>query len=260
MAWYNEEIPETLNYMIVGSRFSGHDLLQSSLSAHPQMVCHGDLLHHDEQIRKEEHEDYFGDSGKVPDWYLPRQISVEQYLNNKIFDNTLFGEKAVGVRLDYNHFVENDLWDYADQRCRQGDFCLLHVSRNPVACFVELQASVKTSGLGVSLPLPGMLNSSTHLDAKELTTYVRDYLAHEIKVNRLCSDRAVIPYHELLLDFKGTLKQVCDFLGVQYSSACIPNRKRLKLQDMRSRIGNWSQLQSELPLDVKDVLNSPTLF
>jgi len=258
MAWYNEEHPETLNYMVIGNCNAGHELLQASLTVHPKMVCHGDLLHIDEDIRRTEHEDYFGDSGKVPDWYQPKQLSVEQYLNNKIFDNTLFDEKAVGVKVDYSTFVKNDLWDFAAERCRVGDFCLLHVTRNPIACYFEYQGKLKQ--LGYSDSPFNRFNSISYLDPEELVTFVRDHLANEIKINRLCSDRAVIPYHELVLDFKGTLEQVCTFLGVQFSSACIPNRKRLKIQDIKGRIGNWTQLQAELPVDVKDVLNSPTLF
>lgn len=260
MAWYNEEYPETLNYMVVGNTYAGHELLQASLTVHPQMVCHGDLFHPDEEVRKQEHEDYFGDSGKVSDWYQPRLLSVEQYLNNKIFDNTLFGEKAVGVKLDYSNFVQSDLWDYADQRCRSGDFCLLHVTRNPIACFYEHQGVVKRMKYGSSDDPFDRFSSLSYLEVNELVPFVRDQLANEIKVNRLCGDRAVIPYHELVLDFKGTLQKVCEFLGVQYSSACIPNRKRLKLHDIRSRIANWAQLQVELPSDVKDELHSPTLF
>ena len=89
MAWYNEDNPETLNFVIVGNQYSGHYLLQSSLAAHPEIVCHGDLLNKKESIRKTEHENYFGCSDKVPDWFQPHLLSAEQYLNNKIFDNSL---------------------------------------------------------------------------------------------------------------------------------------------------------------------------
>ena len=259
MAWYNEDQPETLNFMVVGNYHSGHDLLQACLSAHPSMICHGDVLHPDEAIRKEEHEEYFGDSGKVPDWYQPRDLSVEQYLNNKIFDNTLYDEKAVGVRLSYTNFIESDLWDYADQKCRRGDFCLLHVVRNPVACFVDFMSQQQRKGL-LDFPVGPSFGQSVSLELLELTNFVRNHLATEIKVNRLCSDRAVIPYHELLLDFKSTLQQIFKFLELPYSPACVPNKKKIQTKDMRSRISNWQQLKAELPLDVRDVLESPTLF
>jgi hypothetical protein len=259
MAWYNEEQPDTLNFMVVGNCYSGHDLLQASLSAHPAMTCHGDLLHEDPEVRRKEHEDYFGQYDKVPDWYLPRELSVEQYLNNKIFDNGLHGEKAIGVRLDYNNFVVSDLWDYADQRCRQGDFCLLHVTRNPVACFVDMQQAEGESGIE-GLPFMAAFGRTVCPEPTELTNFVREHLASEMKINRLCSDRAVTPYHELLLDFKGILRPIFKFLELPYSSACVPNKKHINVGDMRRRIGNWAQLRAELPSDVRSVLESPTLF
>jgi hypothetical protein len=259
MAWYNEDQPETLNFMVVGNCHSGHDLLQACLSAHPTMVCHGDVLHPDEALRKEEHEAYFGDSGKVSDWYQPKDLSVEQYLNNKIFDNMLFDEKAVGVRLSYDNFLKADLWDYAEQKCRQGDFCILHVARNPVACFVDYMAENRRKGL-LDFPVTPSFGHSVSLEPEELTHFVRDHLATELKVNRLCGDRAVIPYHELLLDSKGTLQQIFKFLDLPYSPACVPNRKKIHTRDMKSRISNWHHLKAELPIDVRDVLESPTLF
>ena len=42
MAWYNEESPETLNFVVVGNDYAGHSLLQASLAAHPNMACHMD--------------------------------------------------------------------------------------------------------------------------------------------------------------------------------------------------------------------------
>ena len=258
MAWYNEESPETLNFVVVGNDYAGHSLLQASLAAHPNMACHGDLFNPAEKIRRKEHEEYFGDSGKVPDWYQPHTISIEQYLNNKIFDNTLFNEKAVGVRLNYSLFVKGDIWDYVDQKCRGGDFCLLHVTRNPVACFVEYMASSDNDDIvfmGKDRKFGSMM-----LDPRKLTNFVREHLANELKVNRLCNDKAIIPYSELILDNRKTLNKVFKFLEVPFSPACVPNIKRFSMQDTRNRIGNLRQLESELPGDVLDYLQTPNLF
>lgn len=254
MAWYNEDNPETLNFVIVGNQCSGHELLQSSLAAHPEIVCHGDLLNKKESIRKLEHENYFGCSDKVPDWYQPHLLSAEQYLNNKIFDNGLNNEKAIGVRLDYATLVDDDIWDYLDQKCRAGDFCLIHVTRNPVACFVDYCiANRLVDPIGISSHRSYLLNGN------RLSAFVREHIANEMKVNRFFHDRATISYHELMLDFRGTLQNVFKFLGLPFSSACIPNRKRANVKDLRHHISNYSQLESELPLDVLDFFRSPLL-
>lgn len=257
MAWYNEDNPETLNFMVVGERKCGHGLLQSALSAHPEMVCHGDVLHSEADTRKREHEEYFGDSGRVPDWYIPTYLSMEQYLNNKIFDNTLHGERAVGVKVGYQQFVEQDLWDYTTAKCRQGDFCLVHVQRNPVACFVDLLRS------GEGPEGSDFLRASQHsvtVEVDALVSFVRGHMGTALKVDRLCDDRAVIPYHELLLDFRGMLLRLFSYLDIRYSSACIPNLRQVQQRDIRSTVSNWEALLRDVPSDVREQMEDPTLL
>ena len=254
MAWYNEENPETLNFVIVGNCSSGHSLLQSSLNAHPSMVCHKNLLSDDESKRQAEHEHYFGESCKVPDWYQPHVLSMEQYLNNKIFDNNLYGEKAIGVCIDYQTLYDGDLWDYLDQKSRLGDFCIIHVVRNPIACYIAQNA--KNNQL--SSLRAGRFVSYT-LNDEKLVSFVRKHIAAEMKVNQLFSDKAVIDYHELLLDFRGTLENLFKFLGLDFSPACIPNRKKESIRNMGDSISNYSALKAELPLDVVDFLETYSL-
>jgi len=249
MAWYNEENPEILNFVLVGNCGSGHHFLRSSLNAHPAMVCHADLLSSDESTRKQEHEHYFGASGKFPDWYQPHILSMEQYLNNKIFDNNLHNEKAIGVCIDYQTLYDGDLWEYLDQKCRQGDFCLIHVVRNPVACFVAQNAK---SNAANSIKFGDSVNCT--VNKEKLIKFVRNHIAAEMKVNQVFTDKVVLDYHELLLDFKGTIENVFSFLGIPFSSACIPNRKNKKVREVANTITNYSMLESELPLDVADFL------
>ena len=256
MAWYNEDNPDTLNFIVTGNHHSGYGLLQSALSAHPHMVCHGDVLHADDKIRKSEHESYFGVSGKVPDWYIPTHLSVEQYLNNKIFDNTLHEEQAVGVKVNYAVFTRHDLWDYVDQRCRHGDFCLVHVVRNPVACFVAWKQDQGHNGLLG----PSVISSTVYVDPPELIQFVRDHVAIKLKIDHLCPDRAVVPYHELLLDFRGTLEKLFHFLELPFSPACVFNQMRVHRHSVRSRVANWTQLKTTLPSDVREFLECPSLF
>jgi hypothetical protein len=90
--------------------------------------------------------------------------------------------------------------------------------------------------------------------------FVRNHLSTALKVDRLCEDRVVVNYHELLLDFRGTLEKLFKYLDIRYSSACIPNLKRIRRRDVRSSINNWKQLQRELPSDVRELLESPTLL
>lgn len=248
MAWYNEESPETLNFILVGGRFAGHGLLQSSLAKHPSVVCHGDLLHDDEDTRQELHESYFGDSRQVPDWYQPTTMSVEQYLNNKIFDNAIHGEQAIGIQLNYHDIAANDLWDYFQNKCRHGDFCLVHVVRNPIACFLEY------------LQETSQFRRMFSPDVVALTQFVREHKAAEAKINRAFDDRLVVAYHELLLDFQGSLAVILKYLERPFSAACVLTQTYDGEQSMRNRVDNWSQLHEELPGDVIEAMMSPTLF
>ena len=257
MAWYNREDKEIINFMVLGNQHSGYGLLQSSLAAHPDIVCHGDLLHDDEKIRKIEHSMYFGTADKVTDHFDPSHLSVEQYFNNKIFDNIFHGEKAVGAKVSYDHLRRYDLWEYIDQRCRQGDFCLVHVVRNPISCYVAWKQqhvlSRVESGSRERLP-------AIWVDAAELTQFVREHAATAAKINRLCPDRAIIPYHELILDFRGVLEKLLEFLELKFSSVCLPNQKRAQCKDIRSRVTNWTDLKNTVPRDVLEYADSPTLF
>lgn len=252
MAWYNDDNPETLNFVLTGNHHSGYGLLQASLNAHPRMVCHGDVLHPNESVRKTEHESYFNYGGKFSDYFVPQHLSVEQYLNNKIFDNTLNEEKAVGVKINYDTFRDYDLWDYIDQRSRRGDFCVVHVTRNPVACFVA-----KQQALGLDVPFVG---SAVYVDAKALTDFCRNHSAVSMKLDRYCPDRAIIPYHELLLDFRGVLERLFEFLELDFSPACIPNHRKVQRREIRYRVANWTDLQEKVPADVREFVNDPFLY
>lgn len=256
MAWYNEDQPEKLNFMVAGNVHSGYGLLQAALAAHPSIVCHGDVLHEDDKIRKREHEAYFGPCGKVADHFVPTHLSLEQYLNNKIFDNTLHNEKAVGVKIGYKNMLQYDLWEYIDQKYRCGDFCILHVMRNPVACFASWKQRQGLDGLASQLAT----TKPIYLDPAELTAFVRDHVSAMMKINRLCPDRVVVPYHELLLNFRNVLERIFTFLEIPFSPACIPNRQKVWRKDVKARIANWIQVRENVPPDVLAFVDCPSLF
>jgi hypothetical protein len=256
MAWYNEDNPDKLNFIVAGNHHSGYGLLQAALSAHPLIICHGDVLHTDDRVRRQFHEEYFGQAGKVADHFVPTSISLEQYLSNKIFDNTLHDERAVGVKVDYRSMLHYDLWEYLDHKSRAGDFCILHVVRNPVACYVSMrQRAVQNGQIAQSMTF-----RPVYIEPESLITFVREHEAARCKIDRLCTDRAVIPYHELILDFRRVLERVFDFLELKFSPACLPNQKRVHRKEIKTRVANWTQLKHTVPADVKEFMTCPSLF
>ena len=246
MAWFHEDNNSTLNFMVIGHTCSGYGLVQSALNAHSRIVCHGDLLHDNVKIRKCEHEKYFGDSGKLPDWFINTHISVEQYLNNKIFDNALHDELAIGVKINYQHFMDYDIWEYTNLKYRKGDFCIVHVTRNPVACFFSHKRSEKKS-------------KAIFIDPIELTSFVRFQEAVQKKVNGLSRDRVVIPFYEFVLNYKKVMTALYDYLEVPFEN-CKPLNGKVHKSEPFSRISNIAELRVVLPPDVLAYLNAPDIF
>jgi|JI10StandDraft_1071094.scaffolds.fasta_scaffold02263_24 hypothetical protein len=246
MPWFDENKSNT-NFMIIGNSCAGAGLLHHCLRTHPEIVCHIDLLHENEKIRKAEHESYFGDSAQAFDWFVPAQISAEQYLANKIFDNNLRDEKTIGVTLTYADVAKYDLWHFIDQMYRIGDFYLIHVTRNPVACFLvqELNKS--------------RLKRNLDINEAQLIKFVRDHLAFELKINELVADKVVLPYHELIMDYTGVMSKLLPFMEVNPNKLGKPKLSVVQ-QNLRSSISNLNWLRDKLPGDVLEQLDSFLLF
>jgi len=252
MAWYHDGESETLNFILAGNYYSGYGLLQASLAAHPKVVCHGEVFHVENSVRQAEHEQYFGNAGKFADHFIPTNLSAEQYLNNKIFDNTLHGEKAVGVKLDYEALRNYDLWEYVDQKSRRGDFCVVHVRRNPVACYICRQQAL-TGAIADSDRL-------MHIDAADLTAFCREHVSSAGKLDSFCPDRVVVSYHELLLNFRDVLERLLGFLELDFSPACIPNSRRVNRLGVKHRVVNFQDLRNKVPIDVREFIDDPMLY
>lgn len=256
MAWYNDTHEENLlNFVIVGNDFSGHRLVFEALSIHPEIACHADLLATDSEVRKESHERYFGTTDKVPDWFQPHLLSAEQYLNNKIFDNNINKENAIGVLLSYSDFSNYDIWDFVTQKCRLGDFCVIHVMRNPVACYVDLMTRAVNSCKTETNRL-----KKVSLNPKSLTSFVSNHVADSMKINRICDDIGIIPYHELVLDYSGTIESLLNFLDMPFHDPCVSGSPYGEFNSVLERIANDAFLKVKLPLDVLDYYNSSDLF
>ena len=271
------ESPTTLNTVVTGQVCCGDRYLSAILCDHPSIFCHSVLLDPDDAVRRYYHEDYFGDAGSTPDWLVEGHISGEQYLTNKIFDNPLKSEEVIGVSVLYPHLYARDLWDYFSEWCRVGDFCVIHLKRNPVACFASLKMW-ESSGNDLT-PLsvtkfdrgytdivghPSMLPaeffstvSPVHLDLDELYEFVRTHLAADVKVATMCEDRLEISYEELMLNFSSVCPHLFSFLGCEAISQRAMKHwdsvLRLKVSglSLRNVVSNWYSVCAEAPLDVR---------
>lgn len=253
-----EQEPSVLNFIVTGQTRCGAAVIQSSVSSHPQAICHGDLLGKDIEARKEAHEAYFGDAGteEHPDYCYPQLVSPEQYLTTRIFDNPRYGERAVGVKILYDDMLTHQLWEYFQDWCRAGDFCVVHVQRNPVACYVSLKQA-QQSGVwqqSINDRHQFIQQRPVSVDIAELVEFVRHHKMCEMKVTSVCDDRLEIEYKELFLNYHEVMAGVFEFLSLPPFPEARPSIRRLKNRNIRDRISNFEMLKRQVPYELREYL------
>ena len=275
MSLYACDSASPLNFVITGQIRCGSTVIQSSLNSHSKATCHGELLHPNVEIRSQAHYDYFGEPKREeeegflpspPEYWRPPQeggeMCPEQYLTERVFDNNLLRERSIGIKLLYSTLGEHQLWEYFNERCLSGDFCVIHLTRNPVACFVSLKQAER-SGLwhrrfqDRSLTLSP---SPVRVDVEELTSFVRQHAANERKVKTMCDDRLEIEYRELFLNYRAVMRGVLDFLELDPMPFISPGVRRLKNRNIKERVQNWSALKCSVTGEVKEYLDRDDLF
>ena len=282
------ETPGVLNFIITGQTSSGNKLLQAALNNYElpnhssPITCHSALLSDDAAVRRYYHELYFGPSGNTPDWLVEGHISGEQYLTNKIFDNNLLGEKAIGVCVLYPHMYARDLWDYFIHWCRVGDFCVVSLDRNPFSCFACLKLWERdnhylreitppsyrtyTDVVGHECPHYSHFPPHTapvHVDVQEAITFVRAHVAAKEKTDALCDDRLEISYRELTQHFYATSEELLRFLNLplnpSWSSAWDKEYRKTPATPVKKMIANWATLRMQLPDDIAELADPEAL-
>lgn len=260
------EAVQTLNFVVVGPVRGGTSIVQSAISNRKGAVCHADLFHPEVQMRQDCHEAYFGacpDKDKLQDWYVEGGVlSPYQYLASRIFDNPMAAERCIGVRIHYSMIQALQLCDTFEQKTREGDFCVIHVRRNPVACYVSLKQA-ELSGIWllsrnderrVSRP------SRISVDVNDLTAFVREQLAIERRIREACDDSLFLDYADLAYRTQETLRTVFEFLELpdEDTPPC-PTTRRLPNRDMLERISNLDALRRTAPSEVRVLLTDEVL-
>jgi hypothetical protein len=203
----------------------------------------------------EAHEAYFGPNPDphIPDHCHPGRVSPEQYLTTRIFDNALHGEQAVGVKILYDDILRHQLWEYLQGWCRVGDFCMIHIRRNPVACYVSFKQAQESGLWEQSINDTSMRRPSpVKGDVQELAAFVRHHAMCEVRVENTCDDRLEVTYRELFLDYHNVMAGIFDFLSLPPFPEAMPSTRRLKNRDIRSRLSNFDEMRANAPHDVRD--------
>ncbi len=256
-----------LNFVVVGESRSGCGVVQSTLNNRVGAVCHAGLFQPDIILRRAAHEAYFGlgrDPKRSPEWFIDDCTSPCQYLNHVVFDNPLHGEVAVGLTVPYEAVQRWELHDLFHLRCQEGDFCLVHVLRNPVACFVSGKQAEHGAPRTRPWPetgAPPRIPGPMSLDAAELTHFCRASAAMHQRLNDSCSDRLEVQYQDLYTNYQKVMRAVFEFLELpECEDQAVPDSYRLRNRCMQERIYNMSSLRTQVPSDVRVLLDAEDLF
>jgi len=245
-----------LNFAVVGCNRSGTGVIQAMLQTFPGVVCHQNLFHPDTKIRKKCYMSYFSDKN----YFKYNETNPTQFLSHQIFDHRKYNEKCVGVRITYDVMLHLDLFDYFNYRYLEGDFCLIHVIRNPIACYVsELQAQatgryclLTTENYHNKKPTPVLV------DIDHLVSYIKKYESAIGKVDNCCHDRINIKYYDILFNFQNVVRRIVHFL--ELPDILTPVRcpfQRLPNWPMRYRIANYGFVEKYIPSGFKHYLTDP---
>lgn len=241
-----------LNFVLTGEVRSGTGVVASILNAKAGVVCHTGMLDGDIAARKARHAAYFGTSVDVElenPWH---------YLDTVLLDNPQCREQAIGCHVSYSVVRQYDLYDLFEQRGIAGDFCLVHVVRNPAACFVS-RRQAELCGIW-SRPRgskPDQLPPPVRVDATALTEFCRLSAAITRKVRATCTDALELTYYDLLVNTQDAICRLYDFLELPPVPELVrPPLRRLDNRDMPCRVANLVELRREVPTDVEEFLNA----
>lgn len=258
------------NFAVVGQVRSGTAALASSLSGLPTTHCHVGLLDREERVRKHATAAYFGltaeeaaetlDADKV--WFTPGATNPYHFLRSQVFDQPRRGEARIGVRLGYDFLGRHQLHDAIEEMYRLGDFCVVHVRRNPAACFISLKQAERhgTWGRMANAADDGTVPPPVRLYADELTDFVRAHHAEERRVVAACPDAITVEYRDLCLDYDRQVRRVAAYIEAPCEAVALPSVRRMRNRTMAARVTNFAELVSEVPSDVRAALTAKDLY
>ena len=216
-----------LNFLLVGVRGSGVRVLSDTINLHPDVHCfRSGLLDLDPRIRAEEMNRVFG---RFIDLQL---VSPEILLEHWIMQGLGIERDAIGIALYYDQMEQFGLWDWCSAMTNMGDFCVLQLCRNPLACLVSATQTPSRDGL----PTP------VHVQPGQAAQWCAKVLECEARLRRCCPDRAEIEHVEFVLDPIGTMRKICWFLERDYEYVVKPRTVRPPNWELSRRISNFSEL------------------
>lgn len=249
------ETVKAVPFLLLGQERCGASAFQSAFANHTQAHCHGRLLHPQDRRRKREHESYFGRLGDddLPDYCAQAQpdrarANPERYLDSRVFQGCLHGERAVGVRLTYGDLWYSGLWEYLEERVGSG-VSVIHLTRNPLACLVSARQNAKPWADGD--PPPRYNPCPVRVEVEEFVDFARRHAADEARVRRYCPDALVVRYADVVCRPAGELSRAFRMLELPPCPAARPSWRRLPNSSLSRRVSNFQSLKARVPQDLR---------
>lgn len=244
-----------LNFLLIGECRSAASAVVDLLNNHGAAVCHAGLFAPSVEQRRAAHENYFGPSlPRRPAWFCTgeREHECGKYSNpyeyiEFVLAAARLSERAVGLHMDYETIARYQLYDLISALTARGDFCVVHLVRNPVACLASREQA-KESGYWVSYtgeslrytPMAVLPTPHEVFEFVERSCTVRD------KVAAVASDAAEIHYQDLVRHFNRVAERLFQFLELTPRRPVCRTR-RLVTMPLQNRILNFEDLRRKSP-------------
>ena len=201
-------------FLIVAPARSGSTVLRTTLNAHPEIVCHGEVLGRNRilgLVRGKE-----TPTGEA--LYRLRGESVLEYLEAEIFKAPP-GISAVGFKALYYHFGELQFAEAVDSLISGTDIKTVFLWRNDLV--KRALSEIQHKMMAASKDTPCAPSVAT------IEQDCRNQLVCAAWLQRMFSSHPGIriSYETLVADQRRTLDQICQFLGVSSGVASLPDRQ-----------------------------------
>lgn len=228
-------------------------------------------FHSSDTVRRDEATGYFGETAMSyysdPESFWCPQArpgktgsagNAKKFLFHRIWDRPTRGETHIGVRIGYSQVSSTDIVETLLEAETRGDFCTIHVDRNPVVSYVSSEQARQS---GYVARQSGSAAKHTHtrpvlVEIDPLVEYIHNYEQVKHRLRRDCRDVLWVPYESLVDHPRRVMRMVSDYLELPQKRMAA-DFVRLKHKDLPRRITNWNEVKSTRNRDVLRYLQQP---